>query len=180
MGLFDRIKTAVTGSARRDAAMRIEGDRMVFTNADEARKRLPLQPGQVGKSSLDACESCGGTLRRFVFTTAGGGDQVAVWRAYPLAVDGWVCPSCGWAAAPRRVSAEEIMEFIRTGVTHAQEGRLDDAEYWFLRATTSWPNYPHALANLAQVYLQRARAQGVDRGALRRRAIGLLRDAAKE
>jgi tetratricopeptide (TPR) repeat protein len=159
--------------------MRVEGDRLVFTSVEEA-KRIPREPGARGPASMEACGSCGGPVRRIVFTTAGGGDQLAIWRAYPLAVDGFVCTTCGEAVVPRSLSAQEITEIVQTGVLHARESRFDDAEYWFLRAVSSWPEFPPALANLAQVYVERADARGGDRDALRREAMRLLQRAADE
>jgi tetratricopeptide (TPR) repeat protein len=130
---------------------------------------------------MSTCRRCGNAVRQFIFTTAGAGDdQLKVWREYPLAVDGWLCTSCGHSSVPRRLSAAEITEFIETGAQHGRASRLDDAEFWFLRAVSSWPTYPLALHNLAQVYIQRADAGDSRREALRREAARLLHRAVAE
>ena len=130
---------------------------------------------------MSACEKCAEALRRVVFTTAGEGDQqVALWREYPLAVDGWLCTQCGWSAVPRRMSTQEVTDCIQTGVQHAQKGATDDAEYWFRRAACSWPDYSPGLANLAELLTARAAAAGRDvaeRHALRAAAERYLRRA---
>jgi tetratricopeptide (TPR) repeat protein len=155
-------------------------DRLVFHTLARA-KALPNEPGQWGRSDMSACEKCTAAVRGVVFTTAGEGEQqVALWREYPLAVDGWLCGQCGWSAVPRRMSAQEVTECIRTGVQHAQKGALDDAEYWLRRAACSWPDYSPALANLAELLASRAAAPGrnvAEHRALREAAERYLRRA---
>jgi tetratricopeptide (TPR) repeat protein len=171
------MKAALTPH-RGEAGITVEEDRVVFKTIEEARKHIPSLPDRAGFPSTGPCAKCSGPMREVVFTTAGAGDQVRVWRAHPLAVDGWLCTSCGYATGKRRMSPAEITRVLETGVLHANESRLDDAEYWFLRAVSSWPAFPPALANLAQVYLQRADSGDGDADALRKEAVRLLRKAA--
>jgi tetratricopeptide (TPR) repeat protein len=175
MGWLDRIREAVGGGAAKHA-YRMEDDRLIVTDLGEAKRRFPERPEAMGPEAMDKCE-CGGRVRRVVVTTAGGGEQVKVWHAYPLAIDGWLCMSCGRVVTPRRMTAAEITEVGQIGVLHGQQGRLDDAEYCFLRAVSSWPGYPVALANLAQVRLQRSRMRRERRDEFRADALSLLRRA---
>jgi tetratricopeptide (TPR) repeat protein len=180
MSLWDRgtAKSGRQASAPCDVSF-VE-DRLVFQTLARA-KTLPNEPAQWGPSDMPACERCATPLRRAVFTTAGEGEQqIALWREYPLAVDGWLCTKCGWCAVPRKMSAQEVTDCIQTGVQHAQNGALDDAEYWFRRAACSWPDYSPGLANLAELLTSRAAAPGRDvaeRHALREAAERYLRRA---
>lgn len=145
----------------------------------ERARALPQEPTQPGPTEMRSCEECSGPLRQVVFTTAGSGEQMAVWRAYPLAIDGWLCRSCGRFAAPRRISAEESVEFGRNGAAHARIGNLDDAEFWFRRILGSWPGYRAAYADLAQVQLSRGESSGhlPERLRYRQEALKLFRKA---
>lgn len=93
-----------------------------------------------------------------VFTTAGGGEQLTIWKAYPLAIDGWLCRACGWSALPRCISVEESVEYGRRGAEQAQSGNFDDAEFWFRRILGSWPGYGAGYADLGRLNLARADA----------------------
>jgi tetratricopeptide (TPR) repeat protein len=140
---------------------------------------FPQEPPQAGPKEMQACERCSGLLRQVVFTTAGTGKQMAVWKAYPLAIDGWLCRTCGWSATPRFISVEESVEFGRNGAAHAKSGNLDDAEFWFRRILGSWPAYGAAYADLAQVQLSRADASKdlPERLLYRQEALKLFRKA---
>jgi tetratricopeptide (TPR) repeat protein len=119
-------------------------------------------------------------LRQVVFTTAGGGGQVEIWRRYPLAVDGWLCPSCGWSAIPRFIGVEESVEFARLGAEHAASGQFDDAEFWFRRIIGSWPRYAAGYADLGQLLVTRAEAARTagDRERYRNEALSWFRRSA--
>jgi tetratricopeptide (TPR) repeat protein len=121
-------------------------------------KFIPQQPEKMGPNEIKQCEKCGRSLRRVVFTTLGSEKQLEVWQKYPLAVDGWICQSCGWAAFPRLISVEESVEYGRNGAEHASSGKLDEAEFWFRRIVASWPGYPAGLADLGHIMNLRADA----------------------
>jgi tetratricopeptide (TPR) repeat protein len=180
MSVWDRGASKCGPRAGALGEVSIVEDRLVFHTLVRA-KALPNEPGQWGRSDMSACEKCTAVVRRVVFTTAGEGEQqIALWREYPLAVDGWLCAQCGWAAVPRRMSAREVTDCIQTGVQHAQKGVLNDAEYWFRRAACSWPDYSPGLANLAELLISRAAAPGRDvseRHALREAAERYFRRA---
>lgn len=180
MSLWDSVSTkpASRAGALREASM--VGDRLVF-HALARAKALPNEPGQWGRSDMSTCERCAAALRQIVFTTAGEGEQqLALWREYPLAIDGWLCLQCGWCGVPRRMSAQEVTDCIQTGVQNAQKGALDDAEYWFRRAACSWPDYSPGLANLAELSIARSAGPGLgpsERRTLRKAAERYLRRA---
>lgn len=157
MSFWDRALDAL-GIRKTTGEVVLEGgDRIVLRDLARA-KAFPQEPAQPGHKDLAACEKCGGRLRRVVFTTAGSGDQIEIWRQHPFAMDGWVCVACGWAAMPRFISSEESVEFTQTGAEHVQLGQFDDAEFWFRRILGSWPGYPAAYANLGQLSFARADA----------------------
>ncbi len=135
----------------------VEQDRLVFRNLERARE-LPLEPPDMGPAEeRTVCERCGQPLRRVVLTTAGSGPgQRELWRAYPLVIDGWVCGGCGSCIAPRRLKPDEVVEFGHNAAAHAKDSGWDDAEWWLRRVLGSWPGYPPALVDLAQVELGRA------------------------
>jgi tetratricopeptide (TPR) repeat protein len=121
-------------------------------------KFIPQEPEKEGPKEIKQCEKCGRSLRKVVFTTLGSEKQLEVWQKYPLAVDGWICQSCGWAAFPRLISVEESVEYGRKGAEHASSGQLDEAEFWFRRLLASWPGYPAGMADLGSVTIKRADA----------------------
>src|SRR5689334_2808652 len=137
MSFWARVKEALGGKPAIDDVA-FEGDRVVLRNLERARA-FPQEPSASGRKAMGICEQCSGTLQLVVFTTAGGGEQLKVWRAYPLAIDGWRCRACGWSALPRYISVEESLEFGRRGSEQAQAGNFDDAEFWFRRILGSWP-----------------------------------------
>lgn len=177
MGLWDRLRSLFRAGGGEDDIV-VEGSRVVFRTVERARA-LDVRTTGWGPAKLEKCNRCGERPREVVFTTAGLGEaQRAVFQRAPLAVDGWICTACGWAAAPRRVSPEEITSFLEEGVRHGEAAQLDDAEYWFLRAASSWPDYPPALGNLAELKCIRAgKALGEERHALEDQAIELFRRA---
>lgn len=135
----------------------LEDDRLVLRELERARA-FPQEAGELGRADIAACERCGKWVRKVVFTTAGEGAQVAIWKQYPLAMDGWLCVSCGWAAAPRVISVEESVAYGRAGSGHASAGRFDDAEFWFRRIIGSWSGYAAGYADLGQLAVARANA----------------------
>jgi tetratricopeptide (TPR) repeat protein len=157
VSLLDRV-LASFGIHRSTGEVVIEGDRVVLKDLRRARS-FPQEPKDFGRKEILECEQCRSPLRKVVFTTAGSGDQIEIWRQYPLAVDGWVCPSCGWSAMPRCISAEESTEYGRQGVEHASSGQFDDAEFWFRRIIGSWPRYAAGYADLGQLSCDRAEAE---------------------
>lgn len=158
MGLWNRMRDWM-GLSNADCA--IEGDRLVFRNLARARE-LPLEPDGMGPAEeRTACDRCGKRVQRVVLTTAGAGPgQRELWRAYPLVLDGWVCTACGACVAPRRLTPDEVTEFGRNAAEHAGDSGWDDAEWWLRRILGSWPGYPPALVDLAQVELGRAEGAG--------------------
>lgn len=158
MSLWNRILAAF-GIHKSSGEVAIEGDRIVLRDLQRA-KALPQEPREPGPREMAACGQCGELVRKVVFTTAGSGDQVEVWRQYPLAVDGWVCPGCGWSAMPRFISVEESVQYGQEGAAHASSGQLDDAEFWFRRLVSSWPGYAVGYANMGQLSTARADAAG--------------------
>jgi tetratricopeptide (TPR) repeat protein len=177
MSIWDRVKE-VLGGRRSTGDVAFEGDRVVLRDLERART-FPQEPAESGRKAMGICEKCSGTLRRVVFTTAGGGEQLKIWRAYPLAIDGWLCPACGWSALPRFISVEESVEYGRRGAEQAQSGNLDDAEFWFRRILGSWPGYGAGYADLGQLSLTRADAttDAGERVSHRKRAEELFRKA---
>jgi tetratricopeptide (TPR) repeat protein len=145
------------GLRKDDDWIAVSGDHLVFRDVERART-IPQEAAQAGPKHLGICERCASPLRKVVFTTAGGGAQAEIWRAYPLAVDGWVCTACGWSAAPRFITPEESVGYARRGAEHAANGELDDAEFWFRRILGSWPGYHAGYADLGQVTSARADA----------------------
>ena len=156
----------------------VEDDRIVLRDLARA-KAIPQEAKGGARAEQASCESCAKPVRRVVFTTAGSGDQIEVWRKYPLAVDGWVCPSCGWAATPRFITAEESVEFGRAGAAHAGKGQFDDAEFWFRRIVGSWHGYAAGYADLGQLSIARSEASNdvEDKRRYRREAEAWLRRA---
>jgi Flp pilus assembly protein TadD len=177
MTIWDRVKGAF-GAKPTTGDVDFDGERVVLKDLERARV-FPQEPEKLGPKEMHSCERCSGPLRQVVFTTAGGGEQLAVWKAYPLALDGWLCRACGWSAASRYITAEEAVEYGRNGVAHAKSGQLDDAEFWFRRILGSWPGYTAACADLAQVQLSRSDASEELHERLRYRqdALGLYRKA---
>jgi tetratricopeptide (TPR) repeat protein len=155
--LWNRVQAAV-GFPKTVDNVAVEDDRIVLRDLKTA-KQFPLEPKESGRPEMDACEKCSGRLRKVVFTTAGKGDQIEIWKQYPLVIDGWVCVACGWAAAPRFISTDESVEFANQGVAHAQQEQFDDAEFWFRRILSSWPGYFAGYADLGLVLYQRSKVE---------------------
>ncbi len=178
MSLWKQIRSAL-GLVPTTGDVGLEGDRVVLRELERARAFSQEPPA--GPREMSRCERCERPLRRVVFTTAGAGAQIEIWRAYPLAIDGWLCPDCGWSALPRFISKEESVEFGRRGAEHAAHGELDDAEFWFRRIVSSWPGYFAGYADMGQ--LESARADAADdpeeKADHRAAAEGWLRRAVK-
>ncbi|HEY2404989.1 MAG TPA: tetratricopeptide repeat protein [Polyangiaceae bacterium] len=177
MSLWDRTLNAL-GVRKSTGDVKLEDGRLVLRELARA-KALPQEPKEPGPARMTECARCGGRMREIVFTTAGGGEQLEVWREYPLAVDGWVCAGCGNAVMPRHISLEESLEFGRRGAEHAGGGNFDDAEFWFRRIIGSWPNYPPGYADLGQLFMARSDAakSADDKHRYRRDAAAWLRRA---
>lgn len=166
------------GGPRTTGDVAIEGDRVVLRDLERARA-FPQEPSESGRKAMGVCEKCSAKLQLVVFTTAGSGEQLRIWKAYPLAVDGWLCRACGWSALPRFISVEESVEYGRQGSEHAQAANFDDAEFWFRRILGSWPGYGAGYADLGQLSLARADAtnEASAREQHRKDAEGLFRKA---
>jgi tetratricopeptide (TPR) repeat protein len=149
MSFWNRLLAAF-GIRKSTGDVAFEEDRVVLRDLQRA-KAFPKEPKEPGRREMAACEQCGKPLCKVVFTTAGSGDQVEVWRQYPLAVDGWMCRGCGWSAMPRFISAEESVQYGQEAATHASNGRFDDAEFWLRRIIGSWPGYAGGYADLGQL-----------------------------
>jgi tetratricopeptide (TPR) repeat protein len=177
MSIWARVKTAL-GGARKSGEVGFEGDRVVLKDLERART-FPQEPADSGLKVMRNCEKCSAPLQLVVFTTAGSGEQLAIWKAYPLAIDGWLCRACGWSALPRFISAEESVEYGRRGAEQAQARNFDDAEFWFRRILGSWPGYGPGYADLGQLNLTRAEAtkDPNERTQRREQAVGLFRKA---
>jgi len=177
MAIWARVKAAL-GLKQTSGDVAFEGDRVVLRDLERART-FSQEPATTGLKALRSCEKCSGTLRLVVFTTAGGGEQLKIWKAYPLAVDGWLCPACGWSALPRYISVEESVEYGRRATEQAQSGNLEDAEFWFRRILGSWPGYGAGYADLGQLSLARADAtkDASEREQHRKQAEELFRKA---
>jgi len=145
------------GLRKDDNCISVSGDHVVFRDVRRA-KTLPQEPAQAGPRHMGICDHCRSPVRQVVFTTAGDGAQAAIWQAYPLAADGWLCPACGWWGAPRFITPEEVTEYGRRAVEHAANGQFDDAEFWLRRILGSWPGYHAAYADLGQLMAVRANA----------------------
>ena len=158
---------------RKDDWVSVAGDRLIIREVSKART-FPQEPKQAGPTHMSFCDLCRGPLRKVVITTAGNGPQAEVWRVYPLAVDGWACPLCGWLAMPRFITPEESAAYGRRGAEYAAKGEFDEAEFWFRRIIGSWSGYPAAYADLGQLMSARADAASDldDRERYRREALG--------
>jgi tetratricopeptide (TPR) repeat protein len=163
------------------------GRSSVITLRDaEAARRFPVQvPLHVRGATREGgarCE-CGGTREEVLITTGGAAGDAALWRAYPVALDGFRCPKCEALTGPRSLTGDEVKELSRAAVEHATAGREDEAELAFRRVCNSWPGYAPGRFNLARLHRQRADAEeiGEDRALVRRRwldaAESQLRDA---
>lgn len=177
MAFWARIKAALGGNST-TGEVALEGDRVVLRDLARART-FQQEPANTGLKSMRTCEKCSGTLQQVVFTTAGGGEQLKIWKAYPLAIDGWMCRGCGWSALPRYISVEESVEYGRRGTEQAQSGNFEDAEFWFRRILGSWPGYGAGYADLGQLSLSRAEAtrDADERAEHRKQAEKLFRKA---
>jgi tetratricopeptide (TPR) repeat protein len=156
MRFYNRVLAAL-GIRKSTGDCVFEGDRVVLRELQRA-KAFPQEPKESGRAEMAACEQCGGPLHKVVFTTAGSGDQLEIWRQYPLAVDGWTCRGCGWSAMPRYISVDESVEYGRQGTEHASIGQFDDAEFWYRRILGSWPGYAAVYADMGQLSSARADA----------------------
>lgn len=87
-------------------------------------------------------------MREVLLTT-----DPSLWRAYPLAVDAWVCPDCGNTLTPRFLEPEEAEACYREGLAAAEAGQYETAERALRRLANGWPRYAPARVYLAQVRL---------------------------
>jgi tetratricopeptide (TPR) repeat protein len=136
----------------------------VVTLRDRATaERFPLQLwfDRRGKRRADVgpCGDCGGRLDEVVITTGGEHGDRELWRAYPLAVDGWRCRGCGALTAPRFLEPDEATELGKLGAQRGEAGLLDEAELAFRRLANSWTAWAPGRFNLAMLYQERIRAE---------------------
>jgi hypothetical protein len=84
MSIWARVKETL-GGKRTSGDVAFEGDRVVLRDLERART-FPQEAAAGGREAIGICEKCSGTLQLVVFTTAGGGEQLNIWKAYPLAI----------------------------------------------------------------------------------------------
>ncbi|NMO15441.1 hypothetical protein HPC49_33775 [Pyxidicoccus fallax] len=117
--------------------------------------QTPLEAQGPRRGSAPTCKDCGTPLVEVLFTTGGPMGDPELWREHPLAVDGWICKTCGMSTLPRFLEPEEVTALGGEGARLAREGRLDEAELNFRRICSSWPGYGPARLDLATLYTLR-------------------------
>lgn len=129
----------------------------------ESAQKFPQEIAEETKRTLRTeAPTCAKDKRSYepvVITTRGALGDPAVWRAYPIAIDGWRCPVCGDHHYPVFLPPEEVAELLRGGEEAARRGDLDEAEYKFRRVVSSWPGHATARFDLGSLYLDRAKAE---------------------
>jgi hypothetical protein len=150
MGLWQKLF-----GPREDASVVRDGDELVLKDAAVARQLVrPVAP-YFDDAPTPPCERCGQALDEVVITTGGRFGDPQVWRAHPIAVDGWACVPCGVLRYPRKRTPEQINGLNKLGAKYGEAGRLDEAERVFLRMTWDWPGYLPGHLNLAEALRQR-------------------------
>src|SRR6185295_17222944 len=95
---------------------------------------------------------CGGELQEIFISSSGAPE---VWRAHPVAVDGWRCAACSEVVYPRILDPDEVNAIGKTGVEAMQAGRLAEAELACRRIVNSWHGFRPARLQLAEVLRRR-------------------------
>lgn len=109
MSIWAWVKEAF-GGPRTTGDVAIEGDRVVLRDLARARA-LPQEPAEAGRKAMGVCEKCSAKLQLVVFTTAGSGEQLRIWKAYPLAIDGWLCRAQPPRTHKNHFACEVILSF---------------------------------------------------------------------
>ncbi len=134
---------------------------VTIRNLEVARRfpqELPEGPRlQQGKTY--SCETCSSPLKPVIITTGGPYADPAIWRAYPLAIDGFQCDTCQSLSYPVFMTPQEMTELLHSAVAMAQAGAFDEAEFSLRRAAMSWPTYMPVRMNFGAMLLDRIRAE---------------------
>ncbi len=122
-------------------------------------RQFPLQALEEGnrRGEVACCPACGGAVTEVLLTV-----EPALWSAYPLALDAWVCPDCGHVLSPRFLEPEEAEGAYQEGLAAAEAGQYEAAERCLRRLANGWPRYAPARVYLAQVRLLRLEQTGPD------------------
>ncbi len=111
------------------------------------------------RGARHTCAVDGSPLEPILITTHGAHGVPDVWRAYPLAIDGWRCAAGEHIEYPAFLDPDEVTALLAQGAAAARDGYLDDAELCFRRVVSSWPDFAPGRINLGSVYLDRVRAE---------------------
>lgn len=127
----------------------------------ESARRFPQELSEevprLRRGESHACQADGSPLRPVLITTFGEAGDPAVWRAYPLAVDAWLC-AAGAHVEYAFLAPEEATALLDAGAGAARVGDHDLAEVSFRRVVSSWPGYAPGRVNLGSLYLDRVKA----------------------
>jgi len=134
---------------------------MVTLRDPSVARRFPVEfPGNgARRGDVKACAACGAKLDEVLVTTGGADGDPNVWRAHPVAVDGWRCKGCGNIKVPRFLEPDEVTTISKAAIAAAEAGDFDAAELGFRRVVSSWPTFGHGRHDLAQVLAKRLRAE---------------------
>jgi hypothetical protein len=133
---------------------------ITLRSLDVARRFPQEVPENVLRKGAPAtCERDGHALAPVVITTFGWMGKTDVWRAYPLAMDGWQCPVCGAVEGPALLAPAPLTALLERGAAAAQRGDLDEGEFYFRRFVSSQPQSAAGRLNLGSIYLDRARLE---------------------
>ncbi len=128
----------------------------------EIARRYPLELGEDvprrRRGDNHVCQTDGTPLRPAVLTTFGETGDPAVWRAHPIAIEGFLC-GAGHHFEYAFLTPEEANELLGRGGQAARTGDLDLAEFCFRRVTSSWPGFAPGRVNLGSVHLDRVKVE---------------------
>lgn len=168
MGWFDQVRQWFGGGASEQPTL---GVPLTGTDADvpalqiqsvaaalQLESKAPaIHQRGLSRAESHPCSRCGKPLSPALFTTWGG----PAWADRPMAMDGWRCEACGNLTGLAFLTPEQVVAIEAAGAAAGQRGDLDAAEFHFRRILTSWVDHPMALLNLASVYMDRLRADGL-------------------
>lgn len=147
MGLLDRFFGK--GSPKQLVLRTLEGARYF--------PRIPSVGGRKRAPGLRC--SCGADLEEVFITSGGPEADPSVWRAHPVALDGWRCTKCTRFELPRFLEVEEVTSIGAAYRAAYEAGRFDEAELHSRRIVSSWPGFRAARFELAQALFARWRTQ---------------------
>src|SRR6185295_223084 len=101
-----------------EAPIMTEGQTVALRRREIAAILRPPAEPNFGDAPQPPCERCGRPLDEAFITTAPPLGDPDVWRDHPVAVDGWVCVSCGVFRYPRRMTPARIQELTEEGAAH--------------------------------------------------------------